>query len=463
MPRHRRYRSPKIFFVLTSLVPLAAAAVLGLVPAHKAWAQTTATEPAASAYAETSGPLSLQQALAQALASNADLAVARRELEAADGPVLQGAARPNPELSVLLEDLRQATRTTTFQVNQAIELGGKRAARIEAAERLRDIAAADLARKSAELRSAVVLAFRDVLLAQERVTLTAETTELARRGTGVANRRVQAGKVSPVEETKARIAEANAGLESLQAQAELGLARQRLAATWGQATPRFERAESGAADMADALPPVPTLQALSARVRVSPSLRRAQSEVLLRQAVTRVERSKATQDLTVSLGVKRDEQGGRNQVVVGLAMPFGVFDRNQGNLLEALKREDKSRDELTAVEVQLASAVTQARSRLEAAGAEARAIRDQVLPGAHSAYDAATKGFELGKFDFLDVLDAQRTLFQARAQYQRARGEALRAAIDIDRLLGDGGDTTASFASASVPASAAQPQERRTP
>ena len=61
-----------------------------------------------------------------ALASNAELSAARRELEAAEGPVLQGGARPNPELSFLLEDTQRATRTTTLQINQPIELGGKR-------------------------------------------------------------------------------------------------------------------------------------------------------------------------------------------------------------------------------------------------------------------------------------------------------------------------------------------------
>jgi cobalt-zinc-cadmium efflux system outer membrane protein len=81
--------------------------------------------------------------------------------------------------------------------------------------------------------------------------------------------------------------------------------------------------------------------------------------------------------------------------------------------------------------------VTQALGGLEWAGTEARTIREQVMPGAQSAYDAATQGFELGKFNFLDVLDAQRTLFQAQAQYLRARGEAHRASADLDRLLGD--------------------------
>ena len=60
-----------------------------------------------------------------------------------------------------------------------------------------------------------------------------------------------------------------------------------------------------------------------------------------------------------------------------------------------------------------------------------------VLPGATEALVAATRGFELGKFSFLETLDAQRTLFQARAQYLRALAEAHGAAADIDRLIGD--------------------------
>uniref|UniRef100_UPI00145EE1EE TolC family protein n=1 Tax=Aromatoleum evansii TaxID=59406 RepID=UPI00145EE1EE len=60
----------------------------------------------------------------------------------------------------------------------------------------------------------------------------------------------------------------------------------------------------------------------------------------------------------------------------------------------------------------------------------------QVLPGAQSAYEAAVKGFELGKFSFLEALDAQRTLLQARMQALRAIADAHRARAELDRILG---------------------------
>ena len=431
MPRHAKISKTSLH--LRALIPLGSMALLGffLAPAG-AQALASHSVPAAGNTAQARAALTLPSAIDLAMASNAELAAARRELEAAEGPVVQGRAGRNPELSFLLEDTQRATRTTTLQINQPIEIGGKRAARISAAERGRDVAAAELAARRADLRATVVSAFYDVLLAQEQVQLAGESTQLARRAADAAGKRVQAGKISPVEETKARVAEATAQLEAAQATSELRLSRQRLAATWGDALPRFDRVA------ADSVPTVvPTFDAVSARLASSPSLRRAQTEVQRRSALSELERAKRTPDLTVSLGLKRDEQLGRQQAVIGLSIPLPLFDRNQGNLLEALRREDKSRDELAAADIQLKSAVAQAWGRLDTADVQARTLRDQVLPGAQSAYDAATKGFELGKFNFIDVLDAQRTLFQAKAQYLRARGEAHRAAADIDRLLGD--------------------------
>lgn len=424
------------------------------------WAQV-ASEPGRGlqpAVLEGTAALSLQQALALALSASPELAVAQRELEASEGPVLQGASRPNPELSFLLEDTRRATRTTTVQINQAIELGGKRAARINAAQFGRDIAAAELSAKRADVRAAVVSSFYAVLQAQERITLASDSVALAQRASDAAAKRVLAGKVSPVEETKARVAEASARLEAAQARSELTLARQRLASTWGNGNPRFERADPSGSAVSD-LPALPTPQALAARLSASPSLQRARIEVQRRRSLAEVERTKRTPDVTVSLGMKRDEQTGRNQAIVGLSIPFPLFDRNQGNLLEALRREDKSRDELVAAQIQLQGAVLQSIGQLDAAGTEARTLRDAVLPGAQSAYDAATTGFELGKFNFLDVLDAQRTLFQAKSQYLRALGQAQAAAAEIERLLGDGSNDRSNDGSSPAPASTNKPLE----
>ncbi|RJG03516.1 TolC family protein [Noviherbaspirillum sedimenti] len=382
---------------------------------------------------EAAGPLTLQAAMSMALGANPELSAARYELQAVEGAVLQAGILPNPSLELGVEDTRRETRETTVQLSQPIELGGKRGARVQAAERGRDAAQAELNARHADIRAAVITTFFEVLAAQERLSLAENSAELAKRATNAASRRVAAGKVSPVEETKARVAESGIRFELVQARSELATARKHLAALWGNPSPRFVRAEG----QLDALPVLPEKTALSVRLATAPALVRARVEVDRRQAMAQVERSRRIPDVTLNLGVKRSQELGRNQAIVGVSIPLPLFDRNQGNILEALRRTDKARDELAFAETRLHNELAQAFEKLDVARQETDALRQEVLPGAQSAYDAATKGFEAGKFAFLDVLDAQRTLLQAKSQYLRALTEAHRAAAEIERILGE--------------------------
>jgi cobalt-zinc-cadmium efflux system outer membrane protein len=411
---------------------------LALLWAQPLWAAAQAPAPLhavpnADPMPSASSPLTLDTAIRRAFQSNPGLRAAGRDLDIAAGQRMQAGAIPNPELSYLSEGVKKDARTTTVQINQAIELGGKRGARITLAERERAVASADLANYRSALRADVVTAFFDLLTAQERLLLAQASQELSQKVSGAASRRVIAGKISPVEETRARVAEASTKIELSQAGNDLALAKRRLAATWGSSEPIEGVVE------APAMPTGahPTTVELLSHLHAAPQIARARSEIDRQTAMVDVERSRRFPDLTVSLGSKRDEQIGQRQTVVGLAIPFPLFDRNQGNLLSALRRTDKARDELLAVENRLSVELAQASLRLNAAASELVILRNEILPGAQSAYEAGTKGFELGKFSFLDVLDAQRTLFQARTQYLRALAESYRAATDIERIIGN--------------------------
>ena len=386
--------------------------------------QTAATAPAT--------PLSLTKAIELALEGSPEVAAATRQWEATEGQVLQGRARPNPELAYSLEDARSRTRTQSWQLNLPVELGGKRAARTKAAEKSREQAQAQLNELKAALRANVAAAYFDVLTAQERLVLAKDSVALAKSSTDTVAKRVAAGKVSPVEESKARVAEAGIRVELDQAASEQRNARSRLFALLGKIEAPFTVLEG----KAENLPPVPKLADLQSLISSSPAVVLARIEVDRRKALTDLEQSKRVPDITVSAGIQRSNETQRNILLFGVSVPLPVFDRNQGNLLEALKLEDKARDELQGATVRLHSEVAQAQERLSTIAAEVQSLRQDVLPGAKSAYDAATIGFENGKFNFLEVLDAQRTYFTAKSQYLKALGEAHRAAADVDRLLG---------------------------
>lgn len=377
--------------------------------------------------------LSLEKAIQLALDANPTIAVATREQEAVEGAQIQAAVRPNPSISTFMQDTRSATRETTIQLNQPFELGNKRAARIEAADVRHDAAGASIEAQKAEIRAAVIAAFYEVLVAQERLSLAKSSLDLSQRARDAASKRVLAGKISPVEETKSRVAESAARIDLNQAHSLLNSARRRLSALWGNPNPSFTEVTG----QVDALKSTLDFETLSAMLASSPIIKRAKLEVEQRDALARLEKAKRIPDLTVSMGARRNEELGLNQAILGVSIPIPVFDRNQGNLQEALSRTDKAKDELLTLQLQQATLLATAHERLLAAQQEVGMIKTEILPGAQSAYDAAVKGFEFGKFGFLDVLDAQRTFFLARSQYLNALLRGHQAMAEIERLVGD--------------------------
>jgi cobalt-zinc-cadmium efflux system outer membrane protein len=382
---------------------------------------------------EPTGPLTLEAALALAADANADLSAARHELLAVDGAVQQAGLLPNPSLSVERVDTRRDTRETTFLLSQPLELGGKRQARLQSAQRERDSASAQLGARKSGIRADVIDGWFAVLAAQEQLRLAQEASELAQRAAAATGRRVVAGKVSPVEETRARVAASTVQLDLLRARSTLAIARKRLAAMWGNPAPRFEKADG---DL-DTLPSLPDQALLHHRLAQAPGMALARSELDKRQALAKVELTRRIPDVTLNVGSKRSEELGRSQAVFGISVPLPFFDRNQGNVLESARRVDKARDELSATALRLDAELAQAREDFDVARQQALALRSEIVPGAQSAYEAASTGFDYGKFGFLDVLDAQRTLLQAKSQYLNALAEAHRAKAAIGRILGE--------------------------
>lgn len=379
--------------------------------------------------------LTLGQAMRLALENNTALRLARREIDAQSGALVQAGARPNPEFSVLQEDFRSASRTLTAQVTQPIELAGKRHYRVEAGAAAQRVAMLDAQAGEAAVRSEVVARYYETLAAAELVTLAAETAKIAEETYTAAQRRVQAGKVSPVDEGRAQIAANNARIEHSTAQAALMRARARLSQALGIGEAQLPRTLDGSLE---SLPQLPVLSSLVAALETTPTLQAASEEITRRSALAKLESAQRVPDVSVTLGLKRVTDGGRtdNQAVVGLSIPLPIFDTRRGATMEAAQRAEMARDAYLGVRQQQQAALHGAHAEFVAAREASLRLRDQILPQAQSAYDATRRGFLLGKFGFLDVLDAQRTLSQARSQYIAAVANVYSAYATVSTAVG---------------------------
>ena len=99
-------------------------------------------------------------------------------------------------------------------------------------------------------------------------------------------------------------------------------------------------------------------------------------------------------------------------------------------------RVDKAQSEQRAAKVGLATSLSDSWQNLAAAYMEAVGLRDAILPGAQATYASTELGYREGKFDLLQMLDAQRTLFTVKRQYLESLGAYHLASTDLERLIG---------------------------
>jgi cobalt-zinc-cadmium efflux system outer membrane protein len=392
------------------------------------------------AIAESTDILRLSQAQALALMHNPELAAFTWEVRAKEARTLQAGLAPNPEIGVEFENFAGTGNLqgidgaeVTVALSQVIELAGKRQKRTRVAALERDLSAWDYEATRLDVLTRVTQAFVDVLSAQERLAVDTELVRLAEQVLQGAEARVKAGKVPPIETTRARVALSTSRMALGRTQRALTAAKARLVAIWGGTHPAFEKAVG---DL-ESLRAIPSAEALAERIEQNPDLARWATVMAQRQAAITLEEAKRIPDPTLGGGFRYFNETQDQAFLFLVSMPLPIFDRNQGNLLETRYQSAKAEAERRMAAVGVRSALAESYAELSAAFAEARTLRDEILPGAERAFETASTGHRQGKFQFLDVLDAQRTLVEVRGQYIEVLATYHRAVAALERLIGE--------------------------
>lgn len=426
-----RFRYSLVLFVIVLSIGFCTAETLN--------ASSKVPQEISATIGEPNGVLSLQQAIALSLIKNPDLAAFSWEVRAQEAMEIQAGLIPNPVVDFTLEEFGGTGVTrgldsaeTTILVSQIIETAKKRSKRKNVAALGRSMAEWDYEAKRLDVFADTAKAFIDVLALQERVSLEAELAVLSEQISNTVTQRVEAGKVSPLEETKANVALTSNRIELERTRRELDAAKKRLAAFWASTLPTFTKVQGNLFDFE----PPPDAERIRGMLLQNPDLARWVTEIKRRKAAVEMEKSKAVPDLTLGAGTQHFSEPGDTAFVVGLSIPLPVFDRNQGGIGEAVARLSKGYHENRSAEVRIRTAFAEACLSLAAEFEQASALKNEIVPGAQNAFDAATEGYRQGKFSYLDVLDAQRTFFEVRKQYIEVLADYHRTRADLDRLAG---------------------------
>ncbi|MDT8421992.1 MAG: TolC family protein [Desulfuromonadales bacterium] len=383
--------------------------------------------------------LTLAEALSLTLQHSPSLAAFSEEIRSRDAAALQAGLLPNPTLAVDVENFAGEdelqgfdSAETTIALSQLIELGGKRGKRRQVATLDKELAGWDYQSKKLDVLTATTKAFILVLTLQKQVTQDEELADLAEQTLSAVTARVDAGKVPPLDETRARIELATANSLAARASRELEAARRRLVTFWGADRADFAQVIGDLTSLS----PLPAEESLQHLLDNNPDVARWEMELEQREVSLALARIQAFPDVNFSIGVRNLRDSDSNALVAGIELPLPLFDRNQGGAGEARANLERARRERQAAETETRTRIVEAWQDLAAAHGEATTLKDEILPWAESVFEAADFGYRQGKFDFLQMIDAQRTLFEVKGQYLLSLATYHRLRTDLQRLIG---------------------------
>lgn len=386
------------------------------------------------AVAPRTGPLpsslTLAQSLDEAAARSPAIVAAEAELAAAEARIVQAGYRENPELSLEVENFAgtgslRGVRSleTTLAINQRLDLGGRRSARLGSARAALDAQRLRLAIARADLSLSVREQFARAVAAREKLIQANETVDRARELARIAGILVDAERDPPLRALRARSALAQAQADREAAVADELAARSSLAALFGVSAP-VETVIGKTTDF----PSQQVVPGTSLEVRL------ADAERVAAQATVREQLAERRLDPAVGVGVRHIRETGDVGLVAGVSMPLRVFDNNRGNI-------DAARQNLAAADARragiLASTTARARNAIasvDAAQRRVEALEKSAVPEAAEALRLTELSYREGRSSLLEQLDAQNAYTASRTALTDARLQLALAVAELARI-----------------------------
>lgn len=369
-----------------------------------------------TAFAE---PLDKEAALSQALKNNPRLIAALARIEGAEGERLQASFMPNPQAMLELENFGGTdeqegfgSAEITLGLQQEIEIAGKRGKRTKIADYGIQITRQQAIAEALSLLAETEYAFMRVAIAKERLALAEKRLSLADKTHETVKKRVSAAAASDIQHTKTDIEQSAAKLEKNKAAAELAEAQSVLASLLG--APSISGDDMLVQAGLRTLPDLPNRAALLDAVRNTPQARAAEFAKMRATSQLDLAKAEGVPNPTFGLGFRRFNENDSTALIAGVSFPLPVFNRNQGSVKAAKAGIVEADATARQQDLNLTASAIAAWEKLAAAHKETEAYQSDMVPSAEHAYAQASDGYSAGRFSFLDLLDAQRTLYEVQ-------------------------------------------------
>lgn len=396
--------------------------------------------------------LRLEDLEQMALQNNPALAQAQAQIRAAAGKARQAGLYPNPIVGYKGDEIRGGSfrgGEQGFFVSQDIVLGGKLSAARKTAQQEIVEANAGLEEQRYRVLNTVRILFYRALGAQRMLALRARLSQLADEVVQTSYRLANVGQADQPDVLQAEVEARLGALEVINAEQEERRIWRELAAAVGKSDLPVRRL---GADLED-FPQIDPEQWLDKLLRESPAVKRGQAELARSEAALALARKVPIPDLLLRAGLQQDRElnefSGRSVGLIGFVeagVQIPIFNRNQGNTETAQADVERSRQEVTRIQLRLRRQFAPVLEQYVASRAAAESYQRDILPRAQKAYDLYLKKYQAMQAAYPQVLISQRTLFQLQADYVRALESVWTSSVAMQGFLANDGLSAAESA-----------------
>lgn len=382
--------------------------------------------------------LNLKQALDLTLKHNAELQTYPLVFRGAEALQLQAGVKPNPILSVEVENSFGSGDYQGFhnsEINlvysQQIELGNKQQSRI-------NFATAETRRLQSEyqLTRLDILAetsrryYQNILIQEQQMLIKRRITG-EKRALAAIKIRAKAGAVGEADVSKMALRVARSEVQQEQLISDLKQAQIKLAAMW-MSEPRFG-VLSGSFNR---LPALPEREIILMAVDKLPSLQYQLSLQRLSDTKLKLVQSNGQSDMTFKIGVKQHQQSSDQSLNFNFSMPLAFENPNRGRIKSAQFAIERTSIETESHKQQLKLALLEINQQLLSLKLHAESSKSKLLPLANKLLRETEKGYQKGRYSVLQWIDAQSEVFSIEQSMIGLHWQAYQQVLELERITG---------------------------
>ncbi|HWQ68483.1 MAG TPA: TolC family protein [Patescibacteria group bacterium] len=391
--------------------------------------------------------LRLQPLIQEALAANPEVRAEERKWDAARERPPQEGSLDDPMLNFEIDNL--PTRSFGFtqddmtmkklSISQAFPYFGKLGLRSEMAQREANAIGLAYRDKRNEIVRRVKEVFYELYAIERSLEIVENNRELLKQFVKIAETKYSVGKGVQQDVLKAQVELS----KLLDEQIRLEQSRQAAGAKLNAVLNRPSHTPLGRTEdvsMAETPTELTELQAKAMENR--PLLKGFQEEIERSKAANALARKRYFPDLTMSLGYAFREDSAivrRSDFFsagVSINIPIYFRTKQDRQVAETSALINSAREQYQAARNEVASMVKELVADIEKGRKLIDLLETGLIPQARLSLDSAVSGYQVGKVDFLTLLDNRVTLFNFEKEYYRTMGEYQMSLARLEWVVG---------------------------